>query len=807
MEDRHVIRMTRPADWPGNLWRGALPLGNGTTGALITGGAGREHILLNRHDLWHWGQDGELPDVHQTLEQCRRAIDRGDYPSANTMLSGALERAGYRVQLATPFVLSELEIEFQCQHSFRHYLREIDLLNGEARIQYEQGNNSIVRRAILSRARDVLAYEISAQEPLSFSLRLGLHDTHDQDYARMVRQTESSLRIDYPDAFSALFWAQNDDGLYYGTVIRLLLPQGGRASQDEDGLQVSLAPSALILAACFSRAKTPQAALEEALGRLNPLGGYEALKKEHAALHARLYRSADIELCGGQGHTNEQLLEEAWQQQASPELLEKLWRFGRYLFISGTRPEGSPFPLYGLWQGEYAPMWSQHVGNENVQIIYWHCLTGGLMELVPPLIHYYYKKMDAFRESARKLFGLKGLYVSAYTTPRNSLPAPPVPVILNFTGTAGWLCRHFYEYYLTTGDEQLLRDEILPFMMESAEFYQNYLTPSPGGTLRIYPSVSPENSPANFIPRHFRAHMTHANPVAENATMEVAIIKELFHNLLELSEHMPELAGHRQAWQAILEGLPQYQLNAQGAVKEWLHPDLEDHYLHRHLSHLYPVFPGNEINQEEQGELMAGFRRAVELRELGGQSGWSLAHMASIYARLGQGEAAAESLDTLCKGCVLDNFFTLHNDYRDMGVTLTLDNPPVQLDALMGAVNALQEMLISVSPGRVELLPALPRRLSQGRARGLRYFEGEIDLDWDLSLPRVRIVIRAGRNNRTRFILPALPGMAWRFTAAGPAQCTLEGNALNTGLADGAAVELIGMAQELRPCPGPGGMI
>ncbi len=140
MEDRHVIRMTRPADWPGNLWRGALPLGNGTTGALITGGAGREHILLNRHDLWHWGQDGELPDVHQTLEQCRRAIDRGDYPSANTMLSGALERAGYRVQLATPFVLSELEIEFQCQHSFRHYLREIDLLNGEARIQYEQGN-------------------------------------------------------------------------------------------------------------------------------------------------------------------------------------------------------------------------------------------------------------------------------------------------------------------------------------------------------------------------------------------------------------------------------------------------------------------------------------------------------------------------------------------------------------------------------------------------------------------------------------------------------------------------------------------
>ena len=142
-----------------------------------------------------------------------------------------------------------------------------------------------------------------------------------------------------------------------------------------------------------------------------------------------------------------------------------------------------------------------------------------------------------------------------------------------------------------------------------------------------------------------------------------------------------------------------------------------------------------------------------------------------------------------------------------MGVTLTLDNPPVQLDALMGAVNALQELLISVSPGRVELLPALPRRLSQGRARGLRYFEGEVDLDWDLSLPRVRIVIRAGRNNRTRFILPTLPGMAWRFTAAGPAQCALEGNALNAELADGAAVELIGMASELRPCPGPGGMI
>ena len=241
-----------------------------------------------------------------------------------------------------------------------------------------------------------------------------------------------------------------------------------------------------------------------------------------------------------------------------------------------------------------------------------------------------------------------------------------------------------------------------------------------GDLIRIYPSVSPENTPVGG-----------AGEVQQNATMDFAIMKELLTNLLEGISVTGMYSGEAESFRALLAAIPPYMINEDGAVKEWMHPGIRDNYAHRHLSHIYPVFPGGEITRDSQPELWEAFRRALELRELGAQSGWSFAHMACIWARMGEAERAAECLDGMAKGVITDSMFTTHNDWRNMGITLNWDGESfIQLDAVFGAVNAVQEMLFRRQKDALCILPALPGRLRSGYVRGIVFPEGTADIRW-----------------------------------------------------------------------------
>jgi len=201
-------------------------------------------------------------------------------------------------------------------------------------------------------------------------------------------------------------------------------------------------------------------------------------------------------------------------------------------------------------------------------------------------------------------------------------------------------------------------------------------------------------------------------------------------------------------WQSTLSALPEYATNEDGAVKEWQKDELLDNYFHRHLSHLYPLFPGNE-----KGIDKSAFERALELRVLQGQSGWSLMHMAGIYARLGRGEDVARCFDLLAKGCLLPNFMTLHNDYRDMGVTLGLGQfAPIQLDALMGSVNAVQMMLLQADEESISFLPALCSRMERGKVEGFAFFGGKTSFEWSSEHFEAKLIFE--RDTKVRISLP-----------------------------------------------------
>lgn len=750
---RNTLVLRYPASWWRGMWREGLPSGNGEIGASVYGAVHDETILLTHEALWHWGKKSPLPDVSHTLHTTRRLMDEGRFLEASWNLTNALKDRGYEARLAARFPVADLKLTMPCRAAFRRYLRRLDMETGEVSVSWRDGEHSFVRKLFVSRSHGAIVYLVEGDTPVEGAFRLAFHPTDSPRLVEACKEIEATVSVK-ADGEYLYYAATNDDGTDFGAVLRLVAEGGEVAAEEARALRFSGAARVLALVKLFVK-EPREAAWARLQAELSQLPAeYDHLLAAHAELHGRLFHSAEIELEGDDlGRANEELLLEAYEGEAPAELVRKMWAYGRYLFISGTRPEGQPFGLYGLWGGDYRLIWGHNMANENVQMIYWHAPVGGLVELVTSLIRYYESMLDQFRENARKLYGCRGIYIPAGTTPGFGYPNQIVPVIMNWTGAAAWLSRHFYDYYRFTGDRAILVEKVLPFMRETARFYEDFLVTGDDGYFKFYPSVSPENTPQNFMPTDGRP-LAHPMPTTVNATMDFALLKELLTNLIEGSREAGLYADEIERWEGMLQKIPDYQVNEDGAIREWMDERFDDRYEHRHLSHIYPVFPGQEFVREKDPERFQAFEVAVKKRVLGAQTGWSLAHMAAIYARLGDGDKALECLDLLARSCLLANFMTLHNDWRNMGICLSMSEAPVQLDAAMGWVNAVQEMLLYVSPEFVKLLPALPGKWARGRVRDLRLCTGRVSFTWDLPAGTFEAELVAERATRLTLKVP-----------------------------------------------------
>lgn len=742
--------MTSPAAWHRDMYRESAPTGNGIIGVSVYGGIMQERIAINHCRLWEKGKKQELPDVHEALAKTRAFIDKGNYMEGNWVSANALKELEYAPRLGNPIPVCDLYYEMPDRKLFKKYRRCVHMDTGVVEVSWKEGSNQYKRSTFVSRADDLIYHKITSDsEVFSVKLAATRHETFEDD-AKKRWENRESLSFAEGNVFG--FESQHEDATWYGVVGKVFTD--GEVSVSGSQIVIANALEALVVIKTIT-GRTE--ALKDAMYELADVfsSDYEERLKAHRELHEKLYRGVSLSFSDVKDTTNEELLRQAFEDEATPELLEKQWKFGRYLMICGTREDGLPFPLYGLWHGRYKMMWPHNMANENLEMIYWHTMSGNLAFATRTMIQYYVSKMPKFRECAKRLFGLPGIYLPAGTTPEHSFPTQIVPVILNWIGCAGWLSQHFYQYYLYTGDEKLLHEAILPFMIEAAEFYENYVQREADGKIRIYPSVSPENTPDNFIPKD-NPDMAHPCPSVENATMDIAIIKELMTNLLEISENTGLYVEKRAVWKDIIDNLPAYDTTADGDVREWQKDGFDERYNHRHLSHIYPLFPGQEIVRGRDDEKLVGaFEKAVEKRVLGAQTGWSLSHMACIYARLQRPDDVLECLDILAKSCLLRNFFTLHNDWRGAGLTLGRgSSAPVQLDAAMGVVGAIQEMLLFVSKDCIKLLPALPERLSKGEVKGLRFATGYLDMSWDVKKVEFSVTMHADRATRIKLITP-----------------------------------------------------
>ena len=724
---------------PGSRWEDALPIGNGTIGALVYGGICYETIVLNHEDLWRRTTKPPVPDISRELPELRAMLRAGRYRDAECFLAERLNENGYEARRPDTYHPAfDVLIEMETNGGFRDYERSVDFETGEATVRWRDDDGTWERQTFVSRADDALFISITGTACVSAAIELAPHDPDDADGVEFATGGSDGwidLVATYPDD------AAYPNGNQFGGVARVFA-EGDRATfETENGrTRIAGADEILVVVKLFANewAEAAVTRLRSALETYPP--DYRATLARSAELHGELFRRCTVRVAPDAGTLHaDRLLLDAYGGDVPGELVQLMGDYGRYLLICSSNSTGWPANLQGVWNGSWHPPWqSDYHGDENIQMNYWLALPGNLPEIALPMFNYYESFVEDYRENARKIYGCRGIVMPiAQTTHGAPYADGGGKAFVNWTGGAGWIAQHFFDYWRFTGDDQFLRQRAVPFMREVALFYEDFLVDGLDGALTVIPSLSPENVPG----------VDGASLVQMDATMDVAIAREVLTNLCTAYETLGIEDPGPDTWRDMIARLPEYEVNDDGALREWLHPDLPDNYHHRHLSHLYPFFPGTEVTEEADPELCAAAKVAVEKRfdiGLASQSGWSYAHMANIFARMGDGDRALECIETLARACTGPNLFTYHNDWRDQGLTVRWfgASPPFQIDANLGIPAAIYETLVSSTPGVVRLLHGLPSKWSQGAADGLLCRDGVcIGLRWDMDERRIEATL------------------------------------------------------------------
>ncbi len=719
------LTMLYPAGWHGEMWREGAPFGSGLIGGMVYGGVWQENILFNHAFLWRGGKSAELPDVSDVLPEVRKALDAHDIRTADGLISDALYKKGYSGDLTVPTPLCDLLINTKTKAVFSDYRREVDMEKALVTVSWKEGGISYKREVFASRENNCVYFRYTSENgTIDADLSLVIHDKETLGDTVIPVLEESA-------SGNTLFYAADNVSAYkpgnYGAVGKLFT--NGKLADNGKKLFVSDATE-IILQIAFFIEKPYKEAFAELNEALSTKPDFDEKLSAHTEIHNKLFSSVDFSLSSSD-RTNEELLLDAFRNEASDELIEKLYAYGRYLFICSTDAKNTlPCHLTGLFNGTYPAIWAFYMYNVNFQMIYWQALTGNLPEFLRLALDYTEAFMPDFRENAKKIFGCRGILINSVNTPESGIYKCLAHHIVNWTGGAAWFSQHFWDYYQFTGDETYLREHALPFMYEAALFYEDFAVEAADGYYDLYPSVSPENTARNVMNVLGRDVET-----SKNAAMEFALMKELLTNLIKGAEITGMYPEKLDKWKEMLSKIRPYMLNEKGAVREWSDDYYEDNYAHRHHSHVYPVFPGSEVTKKD--EIFKAFRKAEDLRlEIGidSQSNWSIVYMAGIAARMERGNFAYEVLSALTKTCLMNNLLTVSNDWRRMG-PVTCDDfrwVPFQIDGNIGLTGVINEMLVQSQSDDLFILPALPDKWKKGHVHGLSARTAiRVDINWN----------------------------------------------------------------------------
>ena len=734
--------------YPAECWNDTTPLGNGTLGASVYGCVYDERILINHEALYNWVCNKGYPDISYALQEVRDLMDAGRYKEANTYYTDIIKKTDFKSNKGKFFPAFDIHMIFETEAAPENYSRVLDMERGVCTVSYTENGEKCTRTIFASQRERAIVVNLKKTKPFSVKISLERHDMADYVDSFYCDEFKSFAKDGYVYSesktggglhFTGIVKVQDTDGTIIsgGSDKSLKTDMSGDVSL-KDYIKIENATD-ITLVFNMNKSPLPFEKMAKLVDKCEK--SFDTMLAEQGEDFSALFNKTRLTLSDGENLSNEQLFLNSYGGWVDVRFIEKMADFGRYLLISSSVGCEYPANLQGVWNGAYSPAWAcTFFNNENIQMAYWQAYAGNLSEATLPLFNLYDKFKDDYRENAKNLFGCRGILLPLFMDNSNGKKENTQPHVLYWTGSSAWISAIYYDYFLYTGDEKFLRERAYPFMKEAALFYEDFMVYDQNGKLKSYPSNSPENSPAGDF------EGSKEISVAINSTMDFALLKELLTNLVVASEKLNIDEEKRKNWLKMLAAIPEYEINEDGAIKEWMHPDFKDNYHHRHQSHIYPLFPGFEINEENNPELFEAMRIAVNKRLVIGlksQTGWSLAHMANIYARLGDGKSAKECLNLLIRFCTGANLYTYHNDWRNMGVTLKYmhaGHAPYQVDANMGFVSAVYEMLLYSDGDKIKLLPALPKEWVKGKIEHIQARGGfDLTIEWELGAVTVTI--------------------------------------------------------------------
>jgi alpha-L-fucosidase 2 len=770
---------------PADRWTDALPVGNGSLGAMIFGGVASERVALNEDTLWSGApRDWNNPGAKDHLSAVRGLVlGKQDYHAAD---QECRKMQGPFTQAFEP--LGDLLIDFAHGNEPTNYRRSLDLDSAIATVTYGAGGSRITRETFVSAPSQVIVVRIAASKPgaLDCTLRLKsqLQSTAVAKGSGIVlsgkapaNSVPNYLHSDNPIVYSD----EPGKGMRFAAVLRATATGGKVEAQADGALKVEGATEVILLIGAATGYKgfnqmpdLPAAQVISAATKpveAAAAASYAQLKERHLEDHRRLFRRVRLDLGGEEAAalpTNERL--DGFEQKPDPSLIALYFHYGRYLLLTSSRPGTQPANLQGVWNAELRPPWSSNwTSNINVQMNYWPVETCNLSECHEPLIAMVRDLGENGRKTAEVNYGIQG-WCSHHNIDlwRQSAPVGEGlqfadPTWANFALSGPWLCQHLWEHYRFSGDKEYLRTTAYPVMKGAAEFCLHWLTDDGKGGLTTCPSVSTENS--------FVAPDGKSAQVSAGCTMDIALLHEIFDHCQQAAATLGIDGEFAAQLKAARQRMAPYQVGKHGQLQEWSVDFDEDQPGQRHMSHLYPVYPGGEITPRSMPDLAAAARKSLERRLANGgaYTGWSRAWAIGLWARLGDGDRALESLKMLLAHSTGMNLFDQHPFGPSMTKAMRKSagaNSAVpekkerpftifQIDGNFGATAAIAEMLLQSHDAEIALLPAWPAAWKSGSVRGLRARGGvEIDIAWE-DAREVKATVHALSSGEHTFRAPA----------------------------------------------------